>query len=447
MPATPLDISTSNPRRASSMAGLFRDRVAQTPDREAYRFPSRDGWESMTWRQTDVSVRRLAAGLLALGVGPRTASRIAASTRIEWVLADIAMMCAGAATTTVYPTTSADDVAIHPDRLADRVVVFAEDDDPGRQAACSPAGRAARPAAGRRVRRRGPTTTGDDTRRARGARATSYLADPPPRWRTRWQPSARAPRNADVHLRHHRTPQGRASCTHDCWTYNGVAVDALDILSNDDLQYLWLPLSHSFGKMLLAAQLRIGFPTAIDGRWRSRREPGGRAADIHGRPAAHLREGARQDRADGEGRGRHQADLFAWAFGVGQGRRDRLAGGIAGPARCGPARRRRQAGVRQAPCPFRRPASASSSPAARRSSRRSPSGSTPAGIVILEGYGLTETSACAWSIARHREPVRHRRAAGPRHGGADRRGRRDPDPGAERHARLPQPRPRRPPRR
>ena len=34
----------------------------------------------------------------------------------------------------------------------------------------------------------------------------------------------------------------------------------------DDLQYLWLPLSHVFGKALIAIQLRIGFATAVDGR-------------------------------------------------------------------------------------------------------------------------------------------------------------------------------------
>jgi long-chain acyl-CoA synthetase len=45
-----------------------------------------------------------------------------------------------------------------------------------------------------------------------------------------------------------------------------VSVQALDILSVDDVQFLWLPLSHSFGKVLLSAQLAVGFPTAVDGR-------------------------------------------------------------------------------------------------------------------------------------------------------------------------------------
>jgi len=52
----------------------------------------------------------------------------------------------------------------------------------------------------------------------------------------------------------------------DCWTYEGAAVEAFDIISADDLQYLWLPLSHVFGKALIAIQLYIGFTTAVDGR-------------------------------------------------------------------------------------------------------------------------------------------------------------------------------------
>ena len=54
---------------------------------------------------------------------------------------------------------------------------------------------------------------------------------------------------------------------HRCWTYIGAGAEAIgSCVSPDDLQYLWLPLSHSFGKMLQAVQLQIGFPTAVDGR-------------------------------------------------------------------------------------------------------------------------------------------------------------------------------------
>ena len=54
--------------------------------------------------------------------------------------------------------------------------------------------------------------------------------------------------------------------THGAWTYTAAAIDALNVLGPDDLNFLWLPLAHSFGKVMLALPLLIGFPTAIDGR-------------------------------------------------------------------------------------------------------------------------------------------------------------------------------------
>ena len=60
-------------------------------------------------------------------------------------------------------------------------------------------------------------------------------------------------------------PKG-VQLTHANWLYEGAAVDALGILRPDDVQYLWLPLAHSFGKMLLAIQCQVGFASAVDGR-------------------------------------------------------------------------------------------------------------------------------------------------------------------------------------
>src|SRR4051794_10929636 len=104
----------------------FLDRVQASSDLEAYRFPVGDHWESVTWKETGAKVSRLAAGLVALGIEPEQRVGIASNTRYEWILADLAVMCAGAATTTVYPSTNAEDVAYI---LADSEcrVVFAED--------------------------------------------------------------------------------------------------------------------------------------------------------------------------------------------------------------------------------------------------------------------------------------------------------------------------------
>lgn len=258
-----LDVSSILANRPSSVGRMFFDRVDATPDREAYRFPQGDSWRSVTWRDTGDRVTRLAAGLIALGVQPEQRVAIASGTRYEWVLADLAVMSAGAATTTVYPSTMADDVAyIVGD--SDSHIVFAEDDA---QIEKLRSQRDQLPAVSKVVTFDG-TPDGDwvigldDLERL----GEKLLADQPDAVTERIDA---ATEDSLATLIYTSGTTGRPKgvrVRHASWTYEGVAVQAQDILFIDDLQYLWLPLAHSFGKVLLSTQLAIGFPTAIDGR-------------------------------------------------------------------------------------------------------------------------------------------------------------------------------------
>jgi long-chain acyl-CoA synthetase len=86
--ALPADPVAEVERRPVSMARMILDRVAATPDLEAFRHPVGDRWVSLDWRGVGDRVRAIAAGLLALGVRPEDRVAIAASTRLEWILAD-----------------------------------------------------------------------------------------------------------------------------------------------------------------------------------------------------------------------------------------------------------------------------------------------------------------------------------------------------------------------
>jgi len=96
---------------AQNFAVQFLDRVEASADHEAFRYPRGEAWESVTWRQAGDLVEKLAAGLLSLGIASEQRVGIASGTRYEWILADLAVMCAAGATTTVYPTTNAEDTA------------------------------------------------------------------------------------------------------------------------------------------------------------------------------------------------------------------------------------------------------------------------------------------------------------------------------------------------
>ena len=53
---------------------------------------------------------------------------------------------------------------------------------------------------------------------------------------------------------------------HDAWSYMAKAIAATGLLDEDDVQYLWLPLAHVFGKVLTSGQIEVGHITAVDGR-------------------------------------------------------------------------------------------------------------------------------------------------------------------------------------
>ncbi len=250
----------------ASLGRLFLDRVQATPDAEAFRFPVGPSWSSLTWGATGERVAAMAAGLLALGLGAEERVALACSTRVEWVLADLAVMCAGGAVTTVYPSTGADDVAYIVGDSGSRIVV-AEDESQVAKL------RPARDRLNQVVKVivvDGPLDEGDgDWVMTLGA-----LEDLG-RQRLAEDPKAVERTVATVTPDHLATliytsgttgrPKG-VELTHANWLYEGDEIEAIQILFPSDVQYLWLPLAHSFGKVLLAAQMQIGFASAVDGR-------------------------------------------------------------------------------------------------------------------------------------------------------------------------------------
>src|ERR1044072_6929672 len=56
-------------QRPETVAHLFRDRVAKSPNAEAFRFAEDDSWASVTWVQGREGAYRLAAGRARRGWG------------------------------------------------------------------------------------------------------------------------------------------------------------------------------------------------------------------------------------------------------------------------------------------------------------------------------------------------------------------------------------------
>ena len=264
--------------RPPSVASIFLDRVEATPDVEAYRYPvppasgkGPDDWRSYTWKEAAERVFAIAAGLMDLGVRPEERVAIASTTRVDWILADLGILCAGAATTTVYPSTNAEESAYI---LADSEsrVLIAED-----------AGQLAK------VRER----RAELPDLAHVVVIDTDLVTPDEQDPEGWVLSLdELMRRGEAYLEQHpscvkdtvaalrsdqlatliytsgttgRRPKG-VRLPHDAWSYMARAIAATGLATKDDVQYLWLPLAHVFGKVLTAGQIELGHCTAVDGR-------------------------------------------------------------------------------------------------------------------------------------------------------------------------------------
>ena len=96
---------------ADTLARMFWDRVEQSGDRPAQQFKQGGDWKTITWREVGDVVREVALGLIAVGRDKGEAVALLSTTRAEWVQADFAIFSAGCVTVPVYPTYPPDLIA------------------------------------------------------------------------------------------------------------------------------------------------------------------------------------------------------------------------------------------------------------------------------------------------------------------------------------------------
>ncbi|MFF7470060.1 AMP-binding protein [Streptomyces sp. NPDC008092] len=266
------DTQTLIENRPPSVAALFLDRVAATPDAEAYRYPvpaasgqGPDDWKSLSWAQAAERVYAIAAGLIELGIEPEQRVALAASTRVEWILADLGILCAGAATTTVYPQTNAEESAFILSDSESRVLI-AED---AAQVAKAVEKRAELPELVQVVViDPAGVETGDwvislAELEQRGAR---YLEKHPELIKERVGAITKDQLATLIYTSGTTGRPKGVRLPQDNWSYMAKAIAATGLIGSEDVQYLWLPLAHVFGKVLTSGQIEVGHVTAVDGR-------------------------------------------------------------------------------------------------------------------------------------------------------------------------------------
>ena len=95
---------------AGNLTNLVAERAWFEPERIMVSRPLGDGWQKVTARELEAEIRATAKGLIAAGVNIGDRVAIMARTRYEWTILDFAIWFAGGVTVPIYETSSPEQV-------------------------------------------------------------------------------------------------------------------------------------------------------------------------------------------------------------------------------------------------------------------------------------------------------------------------------------------------
>ncbi len=126
--ATQVKSNTSIVLAGDTLPAMFWNAVQARADTVWMRQKELGIWRAWTWQQSAQAVREIGNGLLALGFAQQHTASILSNTVVEWVLADLAVLCAGGVSNGIYPTDAATQVQYLCEDSRTRIL-FVEDDE------------------------------------------------------------------------------------------------------------------------------------------------------------------------------------------------------------------------------------------------------------------------------------------------------------------------------
>jgi long-chain acyl-CoA synthetase len=251
-----------------TLVSLFADTVKKYEDRPALRSKRGGKWEAISWGEWDRRSRAIAAELVARGVEAGDRVAIFADTREEWVIADVGVMRARAITVPIYQTLIADQVAYILDDSGAKVLIAQDGAYVARVLQASAQtienlraivvlDEVRLSALPERVRIK---TLGWRTLLARGE-----TRDPGDVARVKEREAAVTPDDLATILYTSGTtgPPKGVMLTHRNFAFETRVLTSQLSLVPDDEQLLFLPMAHIFGKILIATQIRSGSITSF----------------------------------------------------------------------------------------------------------------------------------------------------------------------------------------
>ncbi len=247
---------------AQNLVQLLQQRASQ-PSRVAASHKRGAAWEDVTWGQILEDVKKVSAGLLAAGMKPGDRVGIFAGTGLQWCVVDLAISAAGGITVPIYGSNTPDECRYILNN-SESVFLFVDNDEKdGKQP-------------GRVTRYRAKAAECPTVRKAfffdaapsgpkEGTLAellkageAAHQAAP-----NAFEERVRAVRADDPACFIYTSgttgdPKG-VILTHGNWAYEAQAVGQIGLMRPDDSVMLFLPLAHSFAQVVKAAWLGMGF--------------------------------------------------------------------------------------------------------------------------------------------------------------------------------------------
>jgi long-chain acyl-CoA synthetase len=236
--------------KSSTLADLLPRAARLYGDMPAVRYKENDAWVDRSFNQVLEIARDLSLGLIDLGVEKGDKVSILANTRAEWTYFDFAALSAGAIVVPIYQTNSPEECRYVLEN-SDAKVVVVEDDE---QLEKIRAVRDRLPMLEHVVRMTGSSedAISIDDLAARGANRDAA------EWEARW--SSVTPNDICTFIYTSGTTGPPKGCIISHGNYRSMLdmVNETSVIEDEDVTYLYLPLAHSFALLIQLGSFDLG---------------------------------------------------------------------------------------------------------------------------------------------------------------------------------------------